>query len=241
MTKRVKIELSFIFLFNLLAYFIFLKIDAFESVISIVNDYEALELDELFMVFITLIVSLIFFAINRLDEIEQIKQKVKLISNYDPVTQLLNRRAMEKLFVREVRKANQRGGCFSVILIELDQFREIGMLQGACAANNMLHDVVNTLQIYLRTKDKIARWKDNSLLILCSETETQEAVGMTSKLLQSIRHISVDNFGYVTASLGVTSYQPQDNWQTIMERIQIGLNTAKDNGKNCFITMCDSV
>ncbi|WP_444997547.1 GGDEF domain-containing protein [Aliikangiella sp. IMCC44359] len=201
------------------------------------NQYEAFEIGELVILFILLSASALYFAVGRTKESFKLTGELELVTSNDALTNLYNRHYILQQLSTEIYRSIQNSSTFSVILIELDNFKDINTAHGAEFCDRVLVRVSESLTRNIRTMDYVARWGNSEFLIVCPETETQSAIGITSKLLHSTRQIKINGVDGLTASFGVTSFQIEDTIESLLKRVNSGLHEAKEEGQNRFITV----
>lgn len=237
LSKKAKFELLLLSIFNIVAFFFFAATDTLETLFKWSRTLEHLELDEILSTMFTIAFSTCFFAFSRVRESHKLILKLEAMRTRDLLTGLYNRNFIREQILAESFRAHRNGTSFSLILIEIDHFKEINEQHGQETGDDILVGVSAKLDENKRTIDYISRWGNREFLIVCPETETQEAVGITSKLLQKVRNIEFDKVGKITASFGVTSYVDEDTIECIINRVSTGLEQAKVEGKNRFITV----
>lgn len=157
----------------------------------------------------------------------------------DALTGLLNRPAMEHV-VRQglllMRRLKQR--C-AVVILDLDRFKRINDGFGHAAGDAYLQAVGAILRRETRTTDLVGRWGGEEFLILMPGCDRNGAETKVKRLLAAIRELKVDFHGNAvctTASAGVWTGHPRNEFQVIYEQADAALYQAKEEGRNryCF-------
>ncbi len=150
----------------------------------------------------------------------------------DPMTGLSNRRRLEDLFALEVDRAERYGKPLSVILCDIDGFREINETLGHLAGDAVLALMAANLSEGVRHVDLVGRWGSEEFAILCPETNLEGALNLAEKLRTTVATCEVPNVGCKTASFGVASYRIGERPSDLMSRADRALTRAKERGRN---------
>jgi diguanylate cyclase (GGDEF)-like protein len=148
---------------------------------------------------------------------------------HDPLTGLLNHRALYERVEAELAEAQLRGGDLSVIAIDLDDFRTINDRDGHLAGDRLLRRVAETLREQCRDGDVAGRvGGDGFILVLPGLGD--EAASVAERLVARIAHSAG-----TSASAGVARMRPGElDAASLIERANRGLVEAKQAGKDTF-------
>ncbi|QER41517.1 diguanylate cyclase [Thermodesulfobacterium sp. TA1] len=160
------------------------------------------------------------------------------LSIIDPLTRVYNRRyeihrLKQEILKRQAKKDYQ----FSLILIDLDDFKQINDIYGHTEGDRVLKEFAELIKQRIRNQDVFGRWGGEEFLLLCPETPLEGAKTLAEILRQLIaNHTFGENKLKITASFGVTSYNEGDDLETILNRLDKALYQGKIKGKNCVVT-----
>jgi diguanylate cyclase (GGDEF)-like protein len=165
--------------------------------------------------------------------------EVKLMAMTDVVSGLPNRRAFDETLYAEITRASRYSHPLSLIILDLDSFKEYNDKWGHPAGDIRLREIADLLRSNLRDPDMAARYGGEEFAIILPNTSKGGAMRLAERLRQSAESSapqkSNDNFpiaGY-TISIGVATY-PDD--ATSMEELLLMADnaelTAKRLGKN---------
>ena len=104
----------------------------------------------------------------------------------DTVTGLPNRRALDERLEREVMHARRTGFPFSVLMMDLDGFKEVNDTHGHSLGDQVLRDLFRYLASGLRSSDFLARYGGDELTLILSQTDLPAARLVTEKLLDNL-------------------------------------------------------
>lgn len=173
------------------------------------------------------------------EEIQKLRKelrKVKEEANIDPLTGLRNRRSFERALSEFFRDFKKFGYPFSVIMIDLDNFKQINDTYGHLAGDKVLREVGNILRNYLRAKDVVARTGGEEFTIILPGITKDEAVLVAERLRKVIANHTIEHEDKkisVTASFGVAEMReglenPEDLIREVDERLYEAKRTGKD-------------
>ena len=177
------------------------------------------------------------------EEISKLREelrKVKEEASIDPLTGLRNRRSFERTLWEFFKDFNKYGYPFSVIMMDLDNFKQINDTHGHLAGDRVLREVGNILRNYLRAKDVPARTGGEEFAIVLPGISKDEAVQVAERIRRVLENHMVEHDGEkikVTASFGVSQMEegvekPEDLLKDADEK----LYKAKREGKNRVVS-----
>jgi len=157
----------------------------------------------------------------------------KEYSRIDFLTGIRNRRYFIELVNMEINRARRYEHAFTVVCIDLDNFKTVNDCFGHSTGDILLRLVARTLQQNIRVTDTVARLGGDEFAILLPETGRNVA----EVILQKVQNINLEimrRHGWpVTLSIGVVTFMSPPS--TVDETLRISdqlMYTAKNNGKN---------
>lgn len=126
----------------------------------------------------------------------------------DPLTGLFNRRFMEETLKREIARSIRTGSPLSLVMLDLDHFKQVNDIHGHTAGDAVLRSTANLLSRCLRASDVACRYGGEEILLILPDCGAEHAVQKAQQLCDSIRSQVVTENGTaisVTGSFGVTS------------------------------------
>jgi diguanylate cyclase (GGDEF)-like protein len=199
-----------------------------EKNVSVLNTtFEKQIVNDVFIIGFVLLVLLVFssFMIN------SFKAKLTSISRTDELTQLPNRRAFNEQLGTALKQYQKTGQAFCVIVFDVDGFKSINDRFGHLAGDLLITQIGHSVQERLGAHVKLSRWGGDEFSgILFYEMKT--AAEICEDLVAYIRS-SVDFGGQgITISVGLTEATPDDTFDSVLARADLGLYEAKKSGKN---------
>ncbi|BAF71816.1 diguanylate cyclase [Sulfurovum sp. NBC37-1] len=160
------------------------------------------------------------------------KNALEAISMIDSLTELFNRRKIDRLIDSEVKRIRTKG-CFSLILIDIDNFKNINDSYGHDVGDIVLKHIAQILKSSVRKKDSAGRWGGEEFLIVCPDTSKEEAAKFAERIRIAIENESFEKILKVTASVGVAEYNRENIGDTsLIRRLDKALYDSKRDGKN---------
>lgn len=165
----------------------------------------------------------------------------------DPLTGLANRKALDSEIYRLVSLANEEtegneGHFFSVILMDIDYFKNFNDTFGHQIGDQVLKLVSRTLKQGVKGRDTTARYGGEEFAVLLPETDIIGGTKIAEILRKEIEKKEVVNrttgkkIAKITISAGVTEYRKGENVECLIERVDKALYSAKNGGRNKVIT-----
>ncbi|HNX69285.1 MAG TPA: diguanylate cyclase [Candidatus Omnitrophota bacterium] len=170
-------------------------------------------------------------------EVEELNERLEKLSILDPLTQLLNRRGLQRMLVRELQISGREGTNLVVILLDLDDFKEINDTFGHAAGDIVLQEVSKVLKKTVRAMDHVSRVGGDEFIILLPNTRPAEAVHFSERLRFAINRTPIVSSGgqaiQTTASFGVVNVTRRMlSIEELLEATHEALARSKQLGKN---------
>jgi len=164
-----------------------------------------------------------------------LENKLTHLANYDPLTQLANRQYFHDQLQRALVRAKRANNAVSLLMLDLDHFKEINDTLGHDIGDELLQAVSSRLSIALRETDLSARLGGDEFAILLEDTSELSAEEVARKIVSSISASFVinDKEIYVEASIGIAcSDGGKTDKTTLLKWADIALYEAKSAGRN---------
>jgi diguanylate cyclase (GGDEF)-like protein len=163
--------------------------------------------------------------------------ELEYYSSHDPLTGLHNRRHFNEMLEYEIDRSERHKHEFSILMLDLDDFKDINDTYGHPCGDSTLCSVSETLRRTVRKGDLCCRLGGDEFAVILTETSQLGAQDAAEKLRQELRNHKFETPGgktfHVTTSIGLVSY-PNDaqNVSDLMAGVDIGLYRAKAIGKD---------
>jgi diguanylate cyclase (GGDEF)-like protein len=168
------------------------------------------------------------------------------MASTDPLTRIYNRRVFQMWCEKELIRGLRTGTPFSVLMVDLDHFKQINDCFGHQAGDLALCAVVEKMQDSVRGIDVLGRWGGEEFAVLLPGAAADAALLVAQRVRRNIERILLPGTGIrngervqmisVTASVGIATYRGVDDTvHTMMERADMALYQAKAAGRNCVL------
>ena len=168
-------------------------------------------------------------------ELEEANEKLHQFAITDALTGIYNRGEIQR---RIEVLAEETGKPFSLIMIDLDDFKKVNDNYGHKIGDEVLTGLADFLKVKLHTEavpNQTGRWGGEEFMIVLPGMHKEEAVKIAETLRFGFAAIEFKGAGKQTMSLGVTEYIPGEDADTLCIRVDDALYAAKRAGKNCVV------
>jgi diguanylate cyclase (GGDEF)-like protein len=164
---------------------------------------------------------------------EKKASRLQELSYTDELTAISNRRKFKEALDHEVRR-NRRYSeqPFSIVLMDIDHFKQVNDKFGHSAGDKMLRHMVTTICPYVRDTDLFARWGGEEFVLMLPHTLASDALVTAERIRLAVESKELEDFGGVTLSLGITQYQAPESDDALFVRADQALYRAKSMGRN---------
>src|SRR3990167_8602294 len=153
------------------------------------------------------------------------------LSIKDDVTGLYNQAKLEEILSNELHRTKRYDYIFSLIIINIDGLKNINDTHGFEVGNSVMKEMADLFMRHIRYLDTVGRWSDTEYLVICPETNADNALIAAQHLQKLVEKNKFFFVGTASASFGVTSARPGDTLQDIMKRAYEALSVAKESGR----------
>jgi diguanylate cyclase (GGDEF)-like protein/PAS domain S-box-containing protein len=166
-----------------------------------------------------------------------LQQQLEELATTDPLTGVFNRRCFMERLEDEVQRARRYGSPLSLLIFDLDLFKQINDSYGHDAGDMALKQVATLTRQGLRQVDSLGRLGGEEFAVLLPNTRLDEAAILAERLRARIAAKQLearDGSFHVTVSGGVTQfYSTIPDGDTLMKHADRALYQAKSAGRNC--------
>jgi diguanylate cyclase (GGDEF)-like protein len=156
----------------------------------------------------------------------------------DPLTELYNRRFLYELGRREFERARRYDHPMSVLVIDLDLFKQINDTYGHSTGDQALRIIAEHMQLGLRSTDVLGRYGGDEFFALLVETDLQEALAVAERLSMQVKNTCIaveDGYLELTTSIGAATMTADTiNLDELINAADEALYRAKNAGRNCI-------
>ncbi len=168
---------------------------------------------------------------------KDLEKELKQLAYYDELTDLPNRKLLYNHIKKALARSKRHHHNFSIMFIDLDDFKIVNDTLGHDAGDNLLKEVVKRINESIREEDLIARIGGDEFIIVFEETSVEEIEGISERILKNVAatYLLDGNEANISLSIGISMY-PDDgeDRETLIEHADKAMYFAKSNGKNNY-------
>jgi diguanylate cyclase (GGDEF)-like protein len=159
-------------------------------------------------------------------------ERLEATAGTDPLTIVPNRRGFEARAAAELARTRARRQTVALALIDVDNLKAKNERDGKSAGDEALCIVARIVTRCASTRDVIARWGDDELVLFMTQRRAQEALVFAERIRRAIHQASD---GALSVSIGVADDdgEPRSDVRAIVAAAERALRRAKQRGKNC--------
>lgn len=165
---------------------------------------------------------------------ERVRSEFEHLATHDSLTGALARRAVLELADSEMQRWQRYGHTFSVLMLDVDHFKQINDTHGHLVGDAVLRDVAGHVRAALRASDRLGRYGGEEFLVLMPATDLPAAQAVAERVAAAVRNATAQAGGpHCTVSIGVTSVSAGDaNFDVLLARADAALYRAKSGGRD---------
>jgi len=138
-----------------------------------------------------------------------------------------------ELYRSEYTVMMQRNNTMSLMMIDLDHFKDINDNYGHNVGDKVLKEISTLFLGILRNVDVLCRWGGEEFVALLPTANLEQTAKIAEKIRHAIDSHKTNETPHVTASFGVTEIRKGDTLDEAVNRADRALYNAKDAGRNC--------
>jgi diguanylate cyclase (GGDEF)-like protein len=161
---------------------------------------------------------------------EKLRRDLEFTSRYDDLTQCLNKRAAMEALQREIARARHHGNKLSIMLLDLDNFKNINDTHGHLEGDKVLVDFSRRAKSSLRETDQLTRFGGDEFMAILPDTDLEQASLIAQRLHEAARE---DQSIAWSVSIGLSEWLDQDDSvAALLTRADKALYKSKAFGRN---------
>ena len=175
---------------------------------------------------------------ERTSALADANEKLRRLSQTDPLTGLANRRRLADALDETWQNAGSTGSPVSAIMVDIDYFKQYNDRFGHLEGDDCLQKLARVLTVGARKADIVARYGGEEFAIILSDTDLATAGDVAERLRQAVAGLEEPHpaspIGYLTVSVGIASAVPdgETGRRSLLQRADEGLYRAKHSGRN---------
>ncbi len=170
-----------------------------------------------------------------------LRQEIEQAAQSDPLTSLHNRRWFDDAFARQIKRCNQDGAPFCLLMLDLDYFKRINDTYGHIAGDRTLVAVARVLSARLRPTDMLARYGGEEFALGMPDTNLDQSLAIAERLRQVVASLTLpfrsgEPLPHLTVSIGIAQMQANQTLESLYSDADAALYRAKEAGRNRVVT-----
>lgn len=157
--------------------------------------------------------------------INHYQARLEQMASTDELTGSSNRRELNAHLDRQISRFQRHGAALSIILLDVDHFKEINDARGHLEGDRILKDISRTINGCIRPVDHLSRWGGDEFVLIL-ECGLQAALVTAERLKTALGEKGVK------VSMGVTEYLPDETTDSLFARADKALYTSKERGRD---------
>lgn len=177
-----------------------------------------------------------------LDDLSTAYRELKKTATTDSLTGIYNRRYLFQFAQAELERARRYQRPLSVLLLDIDRFKDINDTYGHGVGDRALQVLANTISRLLRHEACFGRYGGEEFIVILPESDVQAAVAIAERFRKAVAQVSIpsdeqsvkdsSDFVKMTVSIGVATYQEEETLDHLFKRADRALYRAKNQGRD---------
>ncbi len=198
--------------------------------IALVNFGPAVSIRVGLSLFITLVIINIV-----LDALIGVQKQLTETSITDPLTGAHNRRHLDRCLESAAGRASRTGAPQTVLLIDIDHFKDVNDFHGHAQGDEVLRRLVNLVRGRARATDLLFRMGGEEFMLLVDDTRLGDGLVLAEALRREVVAADWPQQAPVTVSIGVAEFVAGESWEQWVQRADIALYRAKHARRNLVV------
>jgi diguanylate cyclase len=181
-------------------------------------------------------------------EITQLQSNLEIVrteSLTDPLTQIANRKYFDSTLESAIKEAHAKSEALSLMMTDVDHFKKFNDNYGHLTGDQVLRLVANSIKQNVKGRDTAARYGGEEFAVVLPNTVLRSATTVADHIRRAVmtkelmKRSTGERLGRITVSVGVATLGKSDTAQSLIERADNCLYTAKRHGRNRVICETD--
>lgn len=165
------------------------------------------------------------------------RKKLEEMASYDELTSLYNRSKFDFYMHEKFKYAKRYGTNLSLLIFDIDHFKHVNDIYGHLVGDYVLQTIAKILKENIRQSDIVARWGGEEFAIIVSNSDNHISYELAENIRNNIESYSFNKVQNITVSCGIAQFKDYDSCLMLFEQADSALYKAKQNGRNCIISL----
>jgi diguanylate cyclase (GGDEF)-like protein/PAS domain S-box-containing protein len=170
--------------------------------------------------------------VSDISDLKRVEEELRALSITDALTGIRNRRYFQERLTSEMARVERGSGELAVIMLDIDHFKRINDQHGHAVGDRVLQAVCQRITQRLRRTDVFCRLGGEEFVVLCPDTDSENAYTLALGLWDGLRGSPIDDIGTITASFGIASWRLGEGADALLLRADSGVYAAKQAGRD---------
>jgi len=161
---------------------------------------------------------------------QRLQADLRELATIDTLTRIPNRHATQAFFEKEMSRVQRHGGELSILMIDIDNFKQINDTYGHALGDFALIETAKIFHSAIRKQDIVGRWGGEEFLMILPDTPHQNAKQLAERLRSMVSTTEIGDgktTAKVTISAGVASATGTDTLVSVLKKADDALYAAK--------------
>jgi diguanylate cyclase (GGDEF)-like protein/PAS domain S-box-containing protein len=183
----------------------------------------------------------LYVTIQDLTRQRELALRLEREATHDALTGLSNRQFADGFLSREVATADRLGHPLALLIVDLDNFKQVNDRFGHLVGDRVLKEVTARLGTRVRQNDLLARWGGEEFIVALPGTDQPGALRLAEALRRDIELHPFETVGTMTLCIGLSMWRAGESIAHWINRADHALYDAKRRGRNqvCMAKDCD--
>lgn len=163
---------------------------------------------------------------------EEERAEMALLAITDPLTGIANRRGLNIRLQEELARAERYRDTFSILLLDLDHFKDVNDSYGHDLGDAALRDFAQLIAEECREPDLAGRWGGEEFMMILPQVDLAAAYDVASRVRERVEQADLAGIDGLTISVGVATLEKGDTPEDLFVRADRALYRAKEGGRN---------
>ncbi|WP_237154677.1 GGDEF domain-containing protein [Oryzibacter oryziterrae] len=182
---------------------------------------------------------------KQIAELKDSLDAIRFESLTDELTTLANRKHFDQSIERFVAQSNEIKSPFTLLITDIDHFKNFNDTYGHQTGDQVLRLVGLAVKQSVKGHDVACRYGGEEFAIILPNSTLESAAALAEQIRvavmskELVKRSTGENLGFITISIGVSTFKPGDSVTSIVERADSALYLAKRSGRNRVCTERD--